>query len=260
MNEFRHALKAARQSRGMSQDAVGAELHVSGSQIGNYESGKSVPPEDVAADLDRIFGTGTALADAAREAREEAVAPWLRPWKDSERRAVSLRWFEHSIIPGLLQTEEYARAIIEIGLHTDVQVEQMTRERMARQAATLDRAEPVILSAIIGEAALRHGPPEILKAQLERLVDIGHRPNVHVRTIPLSAGLHPGLTGAFALATLPDGRTVVYLDELTEGRVGTRGRDLRRAVAAWESANALALPWDQSRDLILRVSDELERG
>ena len=242
----------------MSQDALGAEIPVSGSQIGHYESGRSVPSEAMADALDRILDAGGKLQDAANTARGEAVAPWLRPWSENEERAISLRTWEHSIVPGLLQTEEYARSVFGTGWHSPDQAEEAVRTRLARQAAALDRPEPVELTAIMGEVALRQGEASIMKDQLEHLVDIGHRPNVHVRVMPISAGMHAGIAGAFAIATLPDGSTVVYLDDLVEGKIGNRARDMRRAVTAWEGVCANTLPCEMSRDLILKAIDHHE--
>lgn len=246
--------------RGLSQDALGAQVHVSGSQIGNYESGKSVPPADVAAALDAVLDAGSELRTLADAARGEAVAPWLRPWRENEERADLLRWFEHSLVPGLLQTEAYARAIISAGPHTPDQVAEAVGIRMARQAVTLGRPDPVVLSAVIGEPALRHGDPALMKEQLEHLVDIGHRPNVHLRVVPVSAGLHTGLAGAFILATVPSGATVGYQDGLIDATIISRARDLHLLGSAWEAVSAHALPCEMSRELILKAVDEHERA
>ena len=110
----------------------------------------------------------------------------------------------------------------------------------------------------MGEVALSQGAPGVMKEQLEHLVDIGHRPNVHVRVVPISAGMHAGIAGAFAIATLPDSSTVVYLDNLVEGKIGNRARDMRRAVTAWEGVCAKALPCEMSRALILKAIDHHE--
>ncbi|MDG4831875.1 helix-turn-helix transcriptional regulator [Solwaraspora sp. WMMD1047] len=258
MNEFRQALRRERMAKGLSQDALGAEVHVSGSQIGNYESGKSIPPDEVAAGFDAFFSTGDQFRRLVRQARGEAVAPWLRPWKENEERATILRTYQPLVVPGLLQTAAYARAVVAAGAHSSVQIEEMTRERLERQAATLDRPDPVTLAAIIGEAVLRDGDPATIKEQLEHLVDIGHRPNVHIRVVPFGSGIHAGHGGPFALATLPDGSSVAYVDDPLEGKVIAAARDLRRLASAWESINARALPCDLSRFLILRVIDEHE--
>ncbi|GAA3738049.1 helix-turn-helix transcriptional regulator [Plantactinospora mayteni] len=254
-NEFRHLLRKLRTERGMSQDAVGAEVHVTGSQIGHYESGRSVPVDDMAARLDDVLGADGELRKAAEQSRGEVVAPWLRPWADNEERAITLRLWEHSIVPGLLQTEAYARAVFGTGWHTPNQAEEALRTRLERQAAALDRPDPVTLAAIIGESVLHQGAPGVMKEQLTHLLDIGHRPNVHLRVVPTSAGIHAGVAGAFAIATLADGSTVVYLDDLVEGKIGSRARDLRRAVTAWESVCAKALPSGQSRQLIMKAID-----
>jgi transcriptional regulator with XRE-family HTH domain len=258
-NQFRHALRRERLAHGLSQDALGAQVFVSGSQIGNYESGKSVPPSEVVKGLDEVLGTGTELQQHADKARGEAVAPWLRSWKENEERAVIVRTFQPNLIPGLLQTEDYARTVIAAGPHSPLQVDEMTRERMERQAKTLERPDPVTLTAILGEAALHHGGTPMMQDQLRHLVEVGRRPNVHVRIVPFTAGLHAGLTGAFAIATLPDGSPVVYLDTLVEGEVGTRMRDVHYAATVWEGICGRALPCELSRDLILRVIHEHEQ-
>ncbi|WP_326552203.1 helix-turn-helix domain-containing protein [Micromonospora sp. NBC_01813] len=255
-NEFRHALRRERMAQGMSQDALGAKIPISGSQIGNYESGKSIPPLDIADGLDKVLGTGTEMRELAEEARGEAVAPGLRPWTENEERATLLRMHQPLVIPGLLQTEEYARAIITAGVHTELQVEEMTRERMERKAATLDRADPVTLTAIVGEPALRYGDPSIMKDQLAHLVDIGHRPNVLVRVIPFSVGLHAGQAGAFIVATLVNDDRVGYLDDQLAGRIISTAREVGRLERLWENVSDVALSGRQSRDLIQRMIDE----
>lgn len=259
-NEFRHALRRARQARGLSQDAVGAAIHLSGSQIGHYESGRSVPPDDIAGRLDKFLGTGDELQRSATTARGEAVAPWLRSWAENEERAVILRTCQHSVIPGLLQTEAYARAVISVGPHTPDQIDEAVKIRMARQVATLGRTDPVELTAIIGEPALWHGDPMIMKDQLEHLVDIGHRPNVHIRVIPARAGLHAGHAGAFALATLPTGAPVGYIDDQVEGKVIDTVKALRQTLIVWDRLCARALPSDLTRDLILKVINDQEQS
>ncbi|MFC6022489.1 Scr1 family TA system antitoxin-like transcriptional regulator [Plantactinospora solaniradicis] len=256
MNDLRELLRRERTKRGMTQDQAGAAIKVSGSSIGGFESGRMVPMPDTAKTLDDLFGTGDEIQRLSAEAREEAQAPWLRPWTDNERRATLLRWFEHSVIPGLLQTEDYARAILTVGPHTPEQVAEMTASRLARQAATLERPDPPTLAAIIGEPALRYGGPTIMKDQLEHLVDIGHRPTVHLRVIPGDVGLHAGLAGAFVVATLPGGSRLGYLDDQLRGRVVSDVDEVGDLERTWESLSAVALPRDQSRDIMLKVIDE----
>ncbi|MFY1633275.1 DUF5753 domain-containing protein [Solwaraspora sp. WMMB335] len=214
--------------------------------------------EATAVALDQLFGTGTRIQDLARDARGEAVAPWLRPWVDNEKRAVLLRTVEHSLIPGLLQTEAYARAIVSSGQHTPDQIDELVAIRMARQVAALQRAEPVTLTALVGEAALHLGDPAFMKDQLEHLVDIGHRFNVHIRVIPRRAGLHAGLTGACVLATLTGGAQIAYVEDQLQGRIAAANKDMADLIRTWEALSGIALTCAQSRNLILKVIDEHE--
>ncbi|MDG4829084.1 helix-turn-helix transcriptional regulator [Solwaraspora sp. WMMD1047] len=259
MNEFRHTLRRERMARGMSQDALGAEVHISGSQIGHYESGRSIPPDDVAAAFDAFFGTGDKLRQQTKQARGEAIAPWLRPWKENEERSTLLRTFQTNLVPGLLQTEAYARMVLDNGLRTEAHVAELTRDRMARQAATLGRSNPVAISAIMCEPVLRTGDPTIMKEQLEHLVDIGHRQNVRIWVIPTSAGVHAGHAGPFVLATLTNGDRIGYLDDQLEGKIVSSVGKVTALERVWESVVDLALPGRLSRDLILKVIDEHEQ-
>ncbi|WP_326554879.1 helix-turn-helix domain-containing protein [Micromonospora sp. NBC_01813] len=258
VNELGDLLRRERISRGMTQDAVGTAVHISGSAIGHFEKGKSAPQETTADALDLLFGTGSRVQELAREARGEAVAPWLRPWVENEKRSLLLRTVEPTLIPGLLQTEAYARAILSAGQHTPEQVEELVAIRMARQTAALERAEPAALVALIGEPALHTGDPVFMKDQLEHLVDIGDRYNVHIRVIPQRAGLHAGLAGAFVIATLIGGAQIGYLDDQLEGRIAATSKDMATLVRTWEALSGIALTCEQSRNLILKVIDEHE--
>lgn len=125
-----------------------------------------------------------------------------------------------------------------------------TAARLARQAATLDRDPPITLSAIMGEPALRYGDPVLLHRQLEHLLKLSERPSVSIRVVPFSAGIHPGLTGAFAMATQAGRRPVGYLDDQLRGRVVADADDIGALEWTWEALSARALPIEQTRDMI----------
>ncbi|MFY1688433.1 helix-turn-helix domain-containing protein [Plantactinospora sp. WMMB782] len=258
MDDLRKTIRRERNRKGLTQDQAGAAVSVSASSIGAFETGRMVPMPDTARALDALFETGTEIQEMSAKARVDGVAPWLRPWTDNERQATLLRWFEHSLIPGLLQTEAYARMILAAGPHRRDKLDELTAARMARQTAALDRDDPPTLVAIIGEAALRLGDGALMKDQLEHLVDVGHRPNVHIRVLPMSAGLHAGLAGAFVIASLPGANSprLAYLDDQLRGRTVADTEEVGELDRTWESLSALALPCGQSRDLILRIVDE----
>ncbi|WJK40364.1 helix-turn-helix transcriptional regulator [Solwaraspora sp. WMMA2056] len=257
MSELQDLLRSERLKRNLTQAQVGEAIRVSNSLIGAFETGKSIPLPDTAVDLDRIYETGNQIQRLSRAAREDAQAPWLRSWLDNERRALVLRSFQPLVIPGLLQTEAYARAVLTVGTRTRRRLDEALAVRLERQSATLDRDEDIQFTAIIGEAVLRQRGA-FMKEQLEHLVDIGHRLDVQIRVLPADVGTHVGLAGAFVVAVLPNDRRIGYLDDHLGGRVVTDTEDVVDLEQSWDALSGLALTVSQSRDLIVRMIDEHE--
>ncbi|MGI5212694.1 helix-turn-helix domain-containing protein [Plantactinospora sp. CA-290183] len=256
MSELREILRQQRAKRRWSQEQAGAAINVSASLIAAIETERIIPQDDTARALDELFGTGDQIQRATEAAREDARPPWLRPWTDHEHRAVLLRTWEPHLIPGLLQTDAYTRAVLRGSRLPVKAVEKTTQVRQDRQAATVDGPEPPMLSAIIGEAALNCGPPEVLKGQLQHLLEMTDLPHVQVLVVPWTAGLHAGLSGAFVIATLPQRGRAGYVDDQLRGRLVTEAGDLDQLEVSWEIVTGLALPVHLSRELIAgRIKD-----
>lgn len=259
MNNLPMSLKRLRAEKGVTQDQVAEAIQVSGSLIAAFETSRLVPQADTAERLDAYFGTGTEIQDASAAVRRQGrPAPaWFRPWRDVEDTAPTLRFFQVSLIPGLLQTEAYARSVLDSGLRGPREVDEELARRMERQAAVLDRERPPICAFILDAAALRCGARDLIKDQLIHLVDVGERPHVFVHVIPETVGMHPGRSGPFALATLETGGMVGYLEDFFEGRVIAEPGRVTDLDRTWQAVSAVALPCGQSRDLILRMVNEL---
>ncbi|MEO3927077.1 helix-turn-helix transcriptional regulator [Micromonosporaceae bacterium B7E4] len=253
MNDLREILRAQRTRAKRTRDQVGAAVGLSGASIAAFEQGRMIPQPDTAERLDEHFKTGDQIQRATREAREDARPTWLRPWTEHEQRATMLRCFEHSLIPGLLQTEAYTRALLASGRLPEEAIDRTTQVRRERQAATIDRPSPPMLSAVICEVALSYGPVDVVKGQLEHLIEVSRRPQVQILVVPRAAGLHPGLQGAFVLATLPARGRAVYLDDQLRGRSVTDGADVDELERSWEIVRGLALPVSLSQDLIMKA-------
>ncbi|MGN9775973.1 DUF5753 domain-containing protein [Micromonospora sp. H33] len=171
---------------------------------------------------------------------------WFRPWTDIEREATGLRCYESAVIPGLLQTEAYAQAVLASGpLGADAAVYVETRLR--RQADVFDRPRPPLTVFVIDEAALRRGDPDVMHPQLDHLVAMAKRPTVMVHVLPLGAGLHPGQAGPFVIATNGDGEDAGYLDDQAAGRITN---DVASLWAVWDTVRSVSLPRDQSIDFL----------
>ncbi|MDG4827863.1 helix-turn-helix transcriptional regulator [Solwaraspora sp. WMMD1047] len=258
MSELPKTVRRLRTERKLTQRQLARSIKVSASLITAIENGRLIPQPDTTDRLDLALGAEGKVREAVATARDEATELWLRPWTYHESRATMLRWFEPSLIPGLLQTEDYTRAVLRGGRLPESEVERTTKDRRERQAATVGRPDPPMLTAVIGEFALRCGPPEVMKDQLDHLISATHQTRTQVLVIPNGTGLHAGLAGAFVLATLPGRQRVGYVDGPLRGDVTTDADDIAKLELAWEIVSGLALPVDLSRKLIEKVADEYE--
>ncbi|WP_170208630.1 helix-turn-helix domain-containing protein [Micromonospora pisi] len=260
MNNLPARLKQLRAERVITQDQVADAIQVSNSLIAAFETNRLVPQSDTAKALDDHFGTGDEIQKASAEARKNrrpTPPSWFLPWQGVEETATTLRYFQASLLPGLLQTEAYARAVFaSTGLLSDEEVESRVALRMERQLAILDRKDRPTCVFFLDAATLRCGPPKIAKDQLLQLADIGARPNIFVHVIPDSAGLHAGLSGTFALATIEAGNMVGLLGDFYEDRVVPEPTRVTGLDRTWQAIGAVALPCGQSRDLILRLVND----
>jgi transcriptional regulator with XRE-family HTH domain len=255
VSELPAEIKRLRIARGMNQSQLAAALRVSKSLVAGFETARHIPQADTAQNIDKVLGSGDKIQKLSAIAREDRY-PWMRSWIEHERRAILLRTYQPLLVPGLLQSETYMRAVLGTSAANEGRIDELVDARLERQAATLGREKPVAISAIIGEYALRRGPREVMKDQLGHLVDLGHRLSASVRVMPDDVGLHIGLGGAFVIASLPDGRRCGYLDNQLKGTVVTSHGEVTDLELAWEAVDRLALPVVQSRDLMLRIIDE----
>ncbi|MFY1689208.1 helix-turn-helix domain-containing protein [Plantactinospora sp. WMMB782] len=254
-------LKGLRAERGVTQDQVADAVQVSKSLIAAFETSRLSPKQDTAAALDAFFESGDEIQKLSTEARKNRrpTPSWFRPWRDLEETAVILRYFQATLIPGLLQTEAYARAVFaSTGMLSDEEVAARVASRMERQAAILDRADRPTFAFIVDAAALRCGPAEIAKEQLQHLADTSARPNIFVHVVPDTAGLHAGRSGSFSLATQEEGDTAALLDDFYEDRVIVEPSRVTGLERTWQAIAAVALPCEQSRDLILRLVNDYD--
>ena len=144
----------------------------------------------------------------------------FRPFSAYEAEARSLRLFEHVLVPGLLQTAGYARAVLATRPHTSAEeIDELITARLARQAL-LARADPPLLYVLLDEGVLHRpvGTRDVMAAQLARLAELSEEAFVTPQVIPFSAGAHIGLQGGFAIAELPDLPAIVFLDSVADGQ------------------------------------------
>jgi transcriptional regulator with XRE-family HTH domain len=259
---FASELVAARTKRNMTQEALSEALNYSGSLVAMIETGRRAPSRDFALACDRYFDTSGTFARLQENSRSTPLPTWFKPWAEIEAAAAQLRLFEHSIIPGLLQTESYARAILAGEPNTTPEeIAERVTARTSRQAI-LNRDQPPVVLAVIDESALRRqvGSAKTMCEQVTHLADMAGRAGVTIQVVPLSVGAHCGLAGAFAIAAEADGSPrAAYIDGITEGYIGETPPVLAEVCAAFDALRSEALPRGASLDLIRRTADDFDR-
>lgn len=254
---FAAELRAARTRAGLSRDELAQQISYSGSLVGMIESMIRVPTLMFAQRLDEVFQTTGTFGRMQEHLRASPFPAWFRDWLEAEREATALRWWEPMLVPGLLQTADYARAILRAGPEAVAdEVEEMVSGRMGRQSI-LDREVPPLLWVVLDEAVLHRsvGSPKIMHEQLLHLAEMADRPRMTVQVVPARTGTHAGLLGAFIIASADGASDIVYLETSADGQVSDMPRVVAQVTLRFDILRATALPRDDSRDLLLKVAD-----
>lgn len=262
-------LRRLRDTAGLTSGEVALRVGWHQSKVSRIETGRSgVRPEDVTALLDaygvrdqRLRDMLAALAGGEgdrrgwwHEYREELPSAY-RDFISLETDACRARTLETTVVPGLLQTPDYARELTRSVLPQlgPRQIATLVDVRMARQAV-LRASPPLELWAVLDEAVLRRrvGGPEVMTAQLSHLAELGSLPHVHLQVLPFSAGGHIGVTGPFVIFSFPRiaDLDVVVLDQLTSSLYLDQKEDIRAYGAAFNRLRSHALSSEQSLSYI----------
>ncbi len=261
---FADEMKAAREQRGWSQADLADQIPYSLSTISMVEALHRVPTRDLAVHLDKAFGTPGTFTRLEARLRDLPFPASFRPFAAYEAEATALYVFQHSLIPGLLQTPDYARAVLATRPNTtEDELDNLVAARLARQAIlTRDDPPAPLLWALIDEGALHRpvAPAEVMHDQLMDLVRMSRLPNITIQVVPYSAGGHTGLLGAFVIADLDSSPGIVYVEDIADGRVFEDPGTVSRVTLRYKSLQSEALPKGASRELIARVAEERWKG
>lgn len=255
---FAEELRAMRKHAGLTREELGDRIGYSGSTIGSIESMHRVPTRDQARRLDEAFGLPGIFARLEDRLHGVPFSAGFRPFHPYEAEAAALRMFQHVLIPGLLQTEDYARAILETHPNTsDEEVGERVTARLARQAI-LDREDPPapVLWVLLDENVLHRqvGGPKVMQYQLGHLAGMARRPNIAVQVLPRDRP-HPGLLGAFVIAELRDSAAIVYLENAHDGQTIEDAATVTHMTLMFDALRVEALPGSASLNLIEETAE-----
>jgi transcriptional regulator with XRE-family HTH domain len=267
-------LRRLRLEKGLTREEAGEAIRASEWKIHRLENGQVGFKERDVADLLALYGITDAdevasLVTMAMEANEpgwwhrfgDVLPQWFRTYVDLEQAASLIRTYEGQFVPGLLQIEDYVRAMVGGALEeSPEEAERRVALRMQRQAFMEQPGSPR-LWAVVDEAALWRpvGGPKVMRAQIDRLIEATSMDNVTLQVLPFSAGAHPAMVGAFSIlrfadAELPD---VVYLEHLTNAAYLDKHEDVAQYLHVMEMICVSATQPRQTAAILTKIAKQL---
>lgn len=250
-------VRRLREQADLTQQQLGEQVFVSHTRIAKVELATDPPGWQLCEALDRVLNAGGTLTELWPLIGLGPYEDWAAKFLELQAKATTIHEFSQ-IIPGLAQTEGYARALLTEGqIFNEGDLEKKIALRLQRQLV-LDRLNPPWFWMILDEAALRRaiGGPRLMADQLSWLLDLCQRPRVHVQVLPLSRPVPAAVGGSLSLLTLPQGRQVAYTEGIHSGRMIEEPEDVARYAVVYDRLQANALPPEESAALIRNVMKE----
>ncbi|MCU1648843.1 MAG: helix-turn-helix domain protein [Nocardia sp.] len=265
------ALKTAREAAGKTQDEAAKAIDSAASKISRLEIGQSGIKLTDLGILLNLYGVAAedaaSMKELARAGRQRgrwsgnrSIPGWFRRYIDLETDASEIKWYQHEVVPGILQTEAYVRAMLLSGQPrvTDDEIEKLIEVRLERQTVLTQRHKTI--SVILSESALRRtvGDAEIMRNQLRHLAEVAQLPRVALQILPFNAKSVGDAWAHFILLRFDDDATsdVVYLDGYADADYVDRPDAVRAYAQLWDRLQSAALGPVESRNLILKTAEE----
>lgn len=266
-------LRRLREAAEMTREDVAARTSINEATLYRIETAKTRPQARTLAALCDVYVVSeTRRVELVALSKEATQRGWMRSFPSElpeqyttyigfEAEAQSVWNYESLFVPGLLQTEDYAQAVIRgvLPMASRDEVESRVQARMARQQLLVGKP-PLRLWAILDEAAVRRrvGGPQVMLGQLRHLTQAAELPHVTIQIIPFQAGAHPGMPGSFAILQFsrPD-PDVVYVDSMAGDLFLEKEADLQRYTLTFEHLRAVALSPDGSCSLVAAIAEEV---
>ncbi len=246
-------LRRLREAAGLSQRALADKVGYPHTYLSRVERGEQLPSEALAVDLDTYFATAGLFVELLSLAHDASIPDWGRAVIDREGEAARIQVFTSSLIPGLLQTDDYAEALFRASLTGEP--EERIRERVAARMArkrVFERKQPPLFWAIMDEAALRRpiGSRACMRGQIHHVLKVVESPQVTVQVLPFAQGEHPMLGGSLSLLTLCNGTAIGYVESFFSGEQVESAGKVLELTHMFDVARSKALPENETLNLL----------
>ncbi|MFC0499650.1 Scr1 family TA system antitoxin-like transcriptional regulator [Streptomyces mutabilis] len=261
LRTFGEVLKAFRKRAGLTQEEFAPLVRYSVPTVASIEQGRRFPPVDFVERAEEVLDAFGALRGAARHlSRQPGLASWFRQWARFEAEAVSLYTYECRVVPGLLQTEGYARAVtVSVPpVKDDVQVNQQVAARLDRQEL-FQRRPPISFSFIIEQALIERGTggPEVTRLLIDNLLAQADQFNVELQIMPLRQVDHAGFDGPLQVLETPENRWFGYAEGQRGGLLISDSKEVSIMLQRYAKLRSQALNPEDSKGLLKRMRGSL---
>ncbi|MFD6324794.1 Scr1 family TA system antitoxin-like transcriptional regulator [Streptomyces sp. NPDC058442] len=256
---FGRQMKLLREAASLTQAELGARVGYGEAQIASVEQGRRIPKPELVDAVDRVVGGNGVLSAMKEEVGRARYPGFARKYVQLEAEAVELHVYDTHIVNGLLQTEEYARAVFTMRrpLLDEGVIEQRVTARLARQEIFARKSRP-LMSFVIEEAVLHRpvGGSDVLRGQLEQILLVSHNRNVEVQVMPTARDDHAGLSGPFTLIETVGQRRIAYAEVASISGLLTERKAVRELEAQYGIIRAQALTPRESLAYIEKLLGE----
>ncbi|MGX1882225.1 helix-turn-helix domain-containing protein [Streptomyces sp. NPDC055287] len=248
-------LRRLREAADLNQKQLGSIIFCTASLVGQIETARKVPTRAFSERADAALGTEGALSRLVGLVLRSQLPSWFQPYAEMEARAAYISTYQAQLVYGLLQTEEYARAVLATGMPSNL--EELVAARMERQRV-LQRERPPMVWVMLDEAAVFRpiGGHKVMRSQLAHLLDLQDQRWVQIQVLPFEAGEHASLIGSFNVLRFDDDPDIVYTEDLISGHMTANPDAVREASLRYAHLQAAALSVEHSAALITRAMEE----
>ncbi|WP_055529284.1 helix-turn-helix domain-containing protein [Streptomyces graminilatus] len=258
---FGARLRAAREERGWTQEELAEQMGYSSTHISSVETGRKLPTLRLALSADAALGTGDSFERAFRKVRNAGLLEGFPQFVDHEAQAAEIRLYEVGIVPGLLQTPEYATVLAQSAVRRGAITSDQADQRVAliaERQATLARTPSPMVFVVLDEGCIRRpiGEPAVMDAQLARLIEFAELPNTVVQVAPFAMGARRPFNLPIYIVTLPDRSLVSYAESAHRGHLERESTFVLPLLTAYHQLQAEAL----SQAASVAMIEQLRKG